>query len=118
MSDGRKNNGGKRSGSGRKPKAYTQLRKRIEAEKVEEAEKSFDFYVQVRDNPDEKTEIRMAAADRIADRVLGKATQPVLADVRTSYEPGDIAKGIATILDAARLRATTQVDSESHSPNP
>jgi hypothetical protein len=65
-------NGGKRPGAGAKPGAYTLLKRRVIAECVDEAEKSFAFYVKVRDNDDETTDIRLAAADRILDRVLGK----------------------------------------------
>lgn len=68
-------NGGARKGAGRKPKAYTLLKRRLEAEKVEEAEKSIDFYIQVRDNPNESTALRLEAATLILDRVLGKAKE-------------------------------------------
>lgn len=64
--------GGARPNSGRKPSAYTQLKRRVIAEQIDEAEKSFDFYVQVRDNPNEPTELRLAACDKILDRVLGR----------------------------------------------
>jgi hypothetical protein len=72
---GKQAKGGARKGAGRKPTAYTQLRKRLENEKIEDAEAAFDFYVQVLNNPNEPTAVRMAAADRIQDRILGKAMQ-------------------------------------------
>lgn len=72
VNDNPRGRGGKREGAGRKPSAYTELKRRVIAEQMDEAEKSFDFYVQVRNNPEESTEVRMAAADRILDRVIGR----------------------------------------------
>jgi hypothetical protein len=61
--------------SGRKPSEYTLLMRRIIAENVEDADRAFDLYVQIMENPNEETHTRMAAADRVMDRVLGKATE-------------------------------------------
>lgn len=74
MEKRKSNNGnhGKKGASGRKPSAYTRLRTRIQTEKVEDAERAFAFYVAVMSNPAEPTQTRLAAADRICDRVLGK----------------------------------------------
>jgi hypothetical protein len=67
--------GGFRPGAGRKPSEYTLLKRRVIAENVEDADRAFDLYVQIMDNPLEETQMRMAAADRVMDRVLGKATE-------------------------------------------
>jgi hypothetical protein len=67
--------GGFRPGAGRKPSEYTLLKRRVIAENVEDADRAFDLYVQIMDNPLEETQMRLAAADRVMDRVLGKATE-------------------------------------------
>jgi hypothetical protein len=67
--------GGKRANAGRKPSEYTLLKRRVIAENVEDADRAFDLYVQIMDNPEEDTQMRLAAADRVMDRVLGKATE-------------------------------------------
>jgi hypothetical protein len=67
--------GGKRANAGRKPSEYTLLKRRVIAENVEDADRAFDLYVQIMDNPEEETNMRLAAADRVMDRVLGKATE-------------------------------------------
>jgi hypothetical protein len=73
----RSNNGnhGAKGRSGRKPSEYTLLKRRIIAENVADADKAFDLYVQIMENPLEETNMRLAAADRVMDRVLGKATE-------------------------------------------
>jgi hypothetical protein len=68
-------NGGRRFGAGRKPKELTILKRRMIADKAEEAEASFGFLVAVRDNPSEPTNLRLVAAQTILDRVLGRATE-------------------------------------------
>jgi 5-methylcytosine-specific restriction endonuclease McrA len=64
-----------RSRSGRKPKELTILKRRMIADKAEEAEASFGFLVAVRDNPSEPTNLRLVAAQTILDRVFGRATE-------------------------------------------
>jgi hypothetical protein len=75
ISGGKRARGGFRPGAGRKPSEYTLLKRRVIAENVEDADRAFDLYVQIMDNPLEETQMRMAAADRVMDRVLGKATE-------------------------------------------
>jgi hypothetical protein len=67
--------GGLRANAGRKPFPATILRRRMIENKVDEAEASFGFLVAVRDNELEPTNLRLAAAETILDRVLGKATE-------------------------------------------
>jgi hypothetical protein len=67
--------GGFRENAGRKPNAVTVLKRRMIQDKVDEAEASFGFLVAVRDNELEPTNLRLAAAETILDRVLGKATE-------------------------------------------
>jgi hypothetical protein len=64
-----------RSRTGRKPLAATILRRRLVEDKVDEAEASFAYLCAVRDNPFEPSAQRLAAAEMILDRVLGKATE-------------------------------------------
>jgi hypothetical protein len=73
----RSNNGnhGIKGRSGRKPLEATILRRRLVEDKVEEAEASFSYLCAVRDNPFEPSAQRLAAAEMILDRVLGKATE-------------------------------------------
>ena len=66
--------GGARENAGRKPKEVTILKRRLVQNKVEEAEASFAFLVEVRDNDSEPIAQRLAAAESILDRVLGKPT--------------------------------------------
>lgn len=72
MSDGRKNNGGKRKGAGRKPKAYTQFKRRLEQEKIEDADYAFWLHTKVMQDDEQSIELRLQCADWIANRVLGK----------------------------------------------
>ena len=74
-SGGNRGNHGAPGRSGRKPTAVTLLKRRLVQDKIEEAEASFAFLVAVRDNDDEPTALRVAAAETILDRVLGKAMQ-------------------------------------------
>jgi hypothetical protein len=73
----RSNNGnhGIKGRSGRKPLEATILKRRLVEDKVEEAEASFSYLCAVRDNPFEPSAQRLAAAEMILDRVLGKATE-------------------------------------------
>jgi hypothetical protein len=99
--------GGARPGAGRKPSAYTLLKQRKIAELGEEAEKSLDFYVQVRDNEAEPTAIRLEAARRIEERVFGKATQPIDANVTThDWMSGKSAEEVAVIRRGAEIART------------
>jgi hypothetical protein len=66
---------GAKGRSGRKPKELTILKRRMIADKAEEAEASFGFLVAVRDNPSEPTNLRLVAAQTILDRVFGRATE-------------------------------------------
>lgn len=105
---GKQARGGKRKGAGRKPTAYTLLKRRVIAESLDEAEKSFDFYVQVRDNEDEPTSIRLAAADKILDRVLGKAKEQMILD-DAGLTDTDRANRITALLERARQERARQV---------
>lgn len=64
--------GGKRKGAGRKKAAYTLLQEKMVEERGNEALRSFDLLVQIRDNPDEPTAIRKECALAIMDRIWGK----------------------------------------------
>lgn len=64
--------GGKRPNSGRKQSLYRQLKQRLEIERVQDAEYAFALYAAVMRNEDELVGTRMAAADWVANRVLGK----------------------------------------------
>jgi hypothetical protein len=66
---------GRKHGGGRKLREATILRRRLVEDKVEEAEASFSYLCAVRDNPYEPSAQRLAAAEMILDRVLGKATE-------------------------------------------
>lgn len=62
---------GVRGKSGRKPGAYTQLRRRIETERVDDAEYGFALYVGVMRNEDEELPVRLSAADWVVRQVVG-----------------------------------------------
>lgn len=82
--------GGRRKGAGRKPSAYTRLKRRLQETKIADAEEAFDLYVRIMHNPKEPTALRMAAADRIQDRVLGKAKESILHSVDQDQNTIDI----------------------------
>lgn len=65
--------GGARPNSGAKPSAYTQLKRRLQAEKIEDAEYAFSLYAQVMKDEAQAMPMRLSAATWIAERVLGKA---------------------------------------------
>lgn len=66
---------GMKGRSGRKPQAATILRRRLIENKVEEAEASFAFLVEVRDNVEEQTPVRVESAKEILNRVIGKSIE-------------------------------------------
>jgi hypothetical protein len=88
LSDKRKtkrtNNGnhGAKGRSGRKPSAFTILKRRVQQEKIEDAEYAFSLYATVMRDESEEKQMRLAAADWIAKRVLGQPTQPMAQDDR------------------------------------
>lgn len=75
MSDGRKNNGGKRKGAGRKPKAYTEFKRRLEKERIEDADYAFWLHSEVMRDDKQPISLRLDCGTWIADRVLGKPVQ-------------------------------------------
>ena len=69
--------GGRRPGAGRKLKQSTIL-KRLAIEKAgDEAEKSLQFCVDLRNDEYEPKSLRFAAAQEIMDRVWGKSKQQI-----------------------------------------
>lgn len=69
--------GGKRAGAGRKPSKFTELRRRIESERVDDADYAFSLYAEVMRDATEPLELRLSCADWIANRVLGKPKEKV-----------------------------------------
>jgi hypothetical protein len=78
-------NGGKRQGAGRKPKAATILKRRMIENKIEEAEASFAYWVAVRDNEKELSNIRLEASKLIWEHLMGKPTQPIGQDPKMPF---------------------------------
>lgn len=72
---GNNGNHGAKGRSGRKFAAATILRQRIIENHIAEAEASFAYLVAVRNNEAEPGSVRLAAAEAILDRVLGKPVQ-------------------------------------------
>lgn len=70
-----KQRGGPRPNSGRKPKPFTVLKRRIEAERVDDAEYGFALFVTVMRNDNEAIDLRLNCAREVMDRVLGKPKQ-------------------------------------------
>lgn len=64
--------GGARKGAGRKPGAFTLLRNRVEAERVDDAEYAFTLYASVMRDDKQPLELRLECADWVENRVLGK----------------------------------------------
>jgi hypothetical protein len=69
--------GGPRPNSGRKKKAATILRELAIQAAHGEAEKSLAFCVQIRDDVQAPKGLRLEAAQKIMDRVWGKAVQAI-----------------------------------------
>lgn len=65
----------RRPGAGRKPKAFTVLKNRIEAERADDAEYAFALYASVMRDDKQLLPLRLQCAAEIMDRVLGKPTQ-------------------------------------------
>ncbi len=106
---GNNGNHGAPGRSGRKPGAATILRRRLVADKVEEAEASFAYLCATRDNEDEWGSLRLAAAGMILERVLGKPRQDVTLDATMHADPlealarefgGEIAAKWQRLIDA------------------
>lgn|SRR5574343_58975 len=92
--------------SGRKPLAATLLKRKLEEEKRVDADRAFSFLVAVMDSEDEPTAIRLEAADKILDRVIGKATQRLDQKIDATlndWRAGKDADEIAAIEEAARI---------------
>lgn len=69
---GVKGKGGKKGRSGRKVKAFTLLKQRIEAEKQDDAEYAFALYAAVMRDETQPIELRLDCSDWVSNRVLGK----------------------------------------------
>lgn len=109
----------RKPGGGRKPKAATLLKRRIIENKIEEADASFAFLVQVRDAPKEKMELRLRAAVEILDRVLGKAAQMTPPDKDDELYKAHLARLKQVIFtDDDQLVATGAVETNQHGGNP
>jgi hypothetical protein len=68
---GVKGKGGQKGRSGRKPKAFTMLKQRIESEKVEDAEYAITLYVSVMRDEEQPLDLRLDCAEWVANRVMG-----------------------------------------------
>lgn len=69
---GVKGKGGKKGRSGRKVKAFTVLKQRIESEKQKDAEYAISLYVAVMRDGEQPLPLRLDCADWVANRVMGK----------------------------------------------
>ncbi len=58
-------------GGGRKPSAFTLLKRRIEAEKIDDAEYAFALYAQTMRDETKPLGLRLECASWVANRVLG-----------------------------------------------
>jgi hypothetical protein len=84
ISRGKSSYGGKREGAGRKPKAFAVLKRRLENERIEDAEYAFALYVAVMRSENEGMTLRLDCAREVMDRVLGKPKQ--LAEVESKAQ--------------------------------
>ena len=80
----------RKPGGGRKPLAVTVARRRLVANKIDEAEASFAFLVDVRDNELEPIQQRTAAAIWVYESVFGKSKQVI--DARMEATVDDLGK--------------------------
>ena len=72
--------GGRRVGAGAKPKAATLIKRQMIANKIGSAEYAFAYLDGVMRNSREATEMRIAAAKEILNRVFGKAVEMKVKD--------------------------------------
>lgn len=72
-------------GSGRKPKAFTLLKARIEAEKKEDAEYAFAMYASVMRDGGQPISLRLECANWVANRVLGLPKAPTEMSGNVTY---------------------------------
>lgn len=68
----RQAHGGKRKGAGRKPKAFTKLKHRIESEREDDAEYAFALFAGVMRDPEQPIDLRLDCGREVMNRVLGK----------------------------------------------
>lgn len=87
---GIKGKGGQKGRSGRKVKAFTLLKQRIEAEKKDDAEYAFALYAGVMQDETQPLPLRLECADWVSNRVLGRPTQPTGQDQTMPFTPGMI----------------------------
>ncbi len=82
--EGKSKRGGPRSRSGRKPGAFTVLKRRIESERAEDADYGFALFVSTMRDDNQDLELRLSCAREVMDRVLGRPKQP--AEVETKAQ--------------------------------
>lgn len=70
--EGNNGNHGAKGRSGRKPKLYTELKHRIEAERKDDAEYAFALLASVMRDPAQPLELRLDCGREVMNRVLGK----------------------------------------------
>lgn len=68
---GTRSPGGKRKNAGRKPKAYTEFKKRLEIEKIDDADYAFWLHAETMRDQEMPLDLRLSCADWVANRVLG-----------------------------------------------
>lgn len=87
LNDHTRAKGGKREGSGRKPKKITKFRQLSLTQKGKEAEKSLNLLIEFRDDENEPKDFRRDCANDIIDRIWGKPKQ---AHEHSGKDGGDI----------------------------
>lgn len=70
-------NGGARPGAGRKPKAATLLKRKLQADKIAEADYAFSILCEWMHDEELPRDFRRDCANDVLDRVLGKPKQAV-----------------------------------------
>lgn len=87
--------GGRRKNAGRKPKAFTLLKRRIEKERGEDAEYAFSLFAHVMRDESHDMPLRLHCAEEIMNRVWGKAKQT---NELTGKDGKDLAAGPAVVI--------------------
>jgi hypothetical protein len=82
--------GGKRRNAGRKRSEVVEFRRTIE-EKIEDAEYAFAYMVGVMRDPRSPRAVRMTAAEKVLNRVLGtpKQAEPANANINVTHSADD-----------------------------
>lgn len=108
-----KRKGGRRTGAGRKPKAFTTLKRRIETERADDAEYAFALYAEVMRDAAQPLALRLDCANWVSNRVLGLPKAETKHSGELNVSGGFAVKSVDYATAIAALAPRPMGDSES-----